>query len=146
MDFVTVSQTFQCTVEELWNALTQEEQLKEWYFPVQDFLPEVGHTFTFYESEKSKKYLHRCRFFNIIPYKLLEHTWEHPGHSKGISRLKWELLPLNDSKTLLTLTHTDLQNFADAGPDFSVENYRMGWEAILNTSLKKHLDKFTEVP
>ncbi|MDR6967027.1 uncharacterized protein YndB with AHSA1/START domain [Flavobacterium arsenatis] len=138
MEPIVINFTFNAPLEKVWNALSNETELKKWYFPVEDYEFEVGKEFTFYESTESQKYFHKARFLNIIPNQLIEHTWEHPNDSKGSSVVKWELKAEGDS-TKVTLTHTGTESFEDAGPDFTTANYEMGWTAIVGTSLRNYL-------
>lgn len=138
MEEVIVTQLLDVPVDKVWNALSQEAELKKWYFPVQDYAFEEGKEFSFYESDDSHLFLHRCKFISIIPQRLIEYTWEHPSHSKGISILKWETEP-QDEKTLVRLTHSGIENFADGGAAFSKTNYEMGWNAIVKTTLRNYL-------
>lgn len=138
MDPVVVTQLIDLPADTVWNALTREAELKKWYFPVQDYIFEEGKEFTFYESEDSCKFQHRCKFLRIIPHQLIETTWEHPSHSKGVSVVCWEIAPVK-GKTLVKLTHSGIENFADAGPEFSKENYEAGWKAIVKTTLRNYL-------
>jgi uncharacterized protein YndB with AHSA1/START domain len=125
-------------VEKVWNALTQEAELKKWYFPVENYIFEVGKEFTFYESEDSRMFLHRCQFLTIIPHKIIEYSWSHPSHSKGSSVVRWKLETVA-GKTFVMLTHKGVENFKDAGVDFAKENYEMGWNAIVKTTLRNYL-------
>jgi uncharacterized protein YndB with AHSA1/START domain len=138
MDPIRITYAFDRSRHEVWNALSKEAELKKWYFPVQNYLFEAGREFTFYESEDSHHFLHRCRFLNIIPGQLIEYTWAHPSHSKGSSVVKWELHQEGE-KTRVTLTHTGVENFADAGEAFSRANYEMGWDAIVKNMLRNYL-------
>ena len=138
MEPIVITFTFNAPLEKVWNALSNESELKKWYFPVENYEFEVGKEFTFYESTDSKAYLHKARFLNIIPNQLIEYTWEHPNHSKGTSVVKWEL-EAEGEKTKLTLTHTGTESFEDAGPAFTKANYEMGWNAIVGTMLRNYL-------
>lgn len=135
---IVVTQVFNVPISEVWKALTEVNNLKNWYFPVKNFELEVGKTFTFYESETGSRFFHACTMLQIIPEQLLEHSWTHPNDSKGTSVLKWELAS-EGTGTKVTLTHTGAENFADAGADFSVANFEMGWNAILKTMLRNFL-------
>lgn len=135
MEPIVVTQLLDVPAVKVWNALSLEAELKKWYFQVQDYVFEEGKTFTFYESEQSHLFFHKCQFLTIIPFKLIEYTWTHPSHSKGSSVVRWEIESQND-KTLVRLTHTGVENFADAGADFSKENFEMGWKAIVETTLR----------
>jgi uncharacterized protein YndB with AHSA1/START domain len=74
----------------------------------------------------------------IIPNKTIEYTWTHPNDSKGSSILNWTLEDW-EGKTQVTLSHTGVENFADAGASFSKENFEMGWNAIVKTTLRNYL-------
>lgn len=138
MEPIIVTRLLEVPASKVWSALSQESELKKWYFPVQNYVFEEGKTFTFYESDDSHLFLHRCKFLTIIPGRLIEYTWEHPEHSKGSSVIKWEI-EQKDNQILVTLTHSGVENFADAGPDFSRQNYEMGWNAIVRTTLRNYL-------
>jgi uncharacterized protein YndB with AHSA1/START domain len=135
---IIVTKLFNAKIEDVWSALTDAVKLNKWYFPVKNFELEVGKTFTFYESEEGTRFFHSCTFLQIFPEKILEYTWTHPNDSKCSSIVKWELKS-NDQKTSVTLTHSGVEKFADAGPEFSVSNFEMGWEAILKTMLRNFL-------
>lgn len=135
---VTVSKIFDCSIEKVWSALSIESELKMWYFPVENYEFEIGKEFTFYESCESKTYLHKCKFLQIIPNKLIEYTWEHPTHSTGTSVVKWEFEAMAD-KCKITLTHSGIETFADAGENFSEANFEMGWKAIVGNLLRNYL-------
>lgn len=138
MNPIIVSNVFETTTEKVWHALSDETALKKWYFNVQGYQFEAGNEFTFYESADSKNYLHRCRFLNIVPDKSIEYTWTHPSHSNGSSVVKWDI-KTEGEKVRVTLTHTGVENFADAGAEFARENYVAGWDAIVNNLLRNYL-------
>lgn len=139
MTEVKISRTFHVTAERAWKAITDPAEMKKWYFHIPGFTPEEGRAFTFYEKEEGGSFLHRCEILKAEPERLLEHTWEHPSHSGGRSVVRWELQPLDEEQVQLTLTHSGLENFADAGPEFAPENYASGWEGIIGISLRNYL-------
>lgn len=136
-DPIIVEQFIEAPPEKVWQAITNKEQMKEWYFDIADFELKEGAIFNFYESEK-KEYHHRGKILEIIPNQKFKHTWTHPSHSKGSSYLTWELIP-EGTGTRVKLTHEGLENFADGGPAFAPENFAMGWDAIVHSSLKNYL-------
>lgn len=139
MSTVTVTTQFDTSVDKVWSALTNKLEMEAWYFHIPEFELKEGAVFTFYETPENGQFLHRCEILKVVPNKLLEHTWEHPSHSKGRSTVKWELKELKDDKTQLTLTHTGLENFADGGQFFAEENYEAGWKHIIKVALRNHL-------
>lgn len=138
MNPIVVKFEYKAKLDKVWSAFSNESELKQWFFPVQNFIFEPDAEFTFYESDQSCKFLHKCKYISIIDKKLIEHTWEHPSHSKGVSVVRWEFEE-NEANTVVTFTHSGVENFADAGPDFSRQNFEMGWNALVKTNLKNYL-------
>ena len=137
---VVVTEIYHAPVEKVWKAITDKDEMKLWYFDIPNFILKEGAVFDFFEPGESPKYRHRCQILAFEENKLLKHTWTHPDHSKGSSELLWELQEV-EGGTKLTLTHTGLDSFSDAGTDFAKENYRNGWNEILGKSLKSFLEK-----
>jgi uncharacterized protein YndB with AHSA1/START domain len=137
MSAITLSRSFDASPEQVWAALTDKNQLKQWYFDIPDFAPVPGTVFDFYEGP-AREYLHRGKVLAAEPNRRLQHTWMHPSHSKGESVLTWEIAP-DGERTKVTLHHEGTENFAGAGPAFSRANYEAGWDALLNIQLRNHL-------
>jgi uncharacterized protein YndB with AHSA1/START domain len=138
MDIVKVEAVFDATKSQVWEALTNNEIMKIWYFDISNFKLEVGTEFSFYEGEK-KEYLHEGEILKVEQNKVLQHTWKHPQQFKGSSILTWEIEEIGDNKVKVSLTHEGLENFADGGPNFAPANYEMGWNAIVKTNLRNYL-------
>ncbi len=136
---IIVEETYSAPIEKIWLALTSKEEMKDWYFDVQDFKPEVGNEFHFYEPGGTK-YHHKCKILQIIPLQKLQHSWTYPDYTKGISIVSWELIS-QDGKTKVILTHENTDAFEGAGKDFTWESFQAGWKEILGTSLKKYVEQ-----
>lgn len=138
MDIVKVEAVFDATKSQVWDALTNTEIMKVWYFDISNFKLAVGSEFSFYEGDK-KEYLHEGEILKVEQNVLLQHTWKHPQQSKGSSIVTWEIEESSDNKVKVTLSHEGLENFADGGPNFALANYEMGWNAIVKTNLRNYL-------
>lgn len=138
MDIVKVEAVFDATKSQVWEALTNTEIMKVWYFDISNFKLAVGTEFSFYEGEK-KEYLHEGEILKVEQNKVLKHTWKHPQQSKGSSILTWEIEETGDNKVKVSLSHEGLESFADGGPTFAPANYEMGWDAIVKTNLRNYL-------
>lgn len=138
MDIVKVEAVFDATKSQVWEALTNTEIMKVWYFDISNFKLEVGSEFSFYEGDK-KEYLHEGEILKVEQNVVLQHTWKHPQQSKGSSIVTWEIEETDNNKVKVTLSHEGLENFADAGPNFAPANYEMGWNAIVKTNLRNYL-------
>ncbi len=129
---------FDVPARDLWDAITNPSHFKKWYFHIPHFTTTIGGSFDFYESE-ARKFLHHCAVLELEEGRKFVHTWEHPEQSNGSSVLTWLVEPIDDRHSRLILTHEGLESFSDAGPNFSPENYQMGWDAIIKTSLRNYL-------
>jgi uncharacterized protein YndB with AHSA1/START domain len=139
MDTVTTTQVYKNSPEEVWKALSDEQALQKWFFPVRNYQFEVGKEFTFHESEDSDKFLHKCRFTEIVPMKRIAYSWAFPERSQGSSVVTWTLEP-QGAFTKVMLTHSGLETFADAGDDFKPENFQFGWDHFVHDVLRLYLN------
>lgn len=126
--------------EKIWKALTDKNEMKSWYFDIQDFVPEVGKQFNFYEPGGENKYHHQCEILEMIPNEKLKHSWAYPDFSDKKTIVTWQLIP-EDNGTLVKLTHEGIDNFKDLGEGFSRKSFTGGWNAIIGQSLKEYLEK-----
>ncbi|WP_165044242.1 SRPBCC domain-containing protein [Dysgonomonas sp. ZJ709] len=137
---IVVEQLYPVPVSKAWEAITDKNQMKEWYFTIDDFELKQGAEFNFDVNVPDGDFIyhHRCVIKEIIPEKKFSHTWTHPSHSKGESLVTWSLHPV-EGGTKVRLTHEGVENFADGGENFARENYVAGWTEILGTYLKEFL-------
>ena|ERR1051325_10433351 len=138
---VIVEQTINASPEKIWKALTDKDQMKQWYFDLKEFKPEVGFEFEFMGGkDEDNQYLHKCKITEVIPDKKLKHSWRFDGYP-GNSFVTWELFP-EGAQTKVRLTHSGLETFKAANnPDFDKENFEAGWTQIVQTSLKEFAEK-----
>lgn len=137
---ITVQYKINAPAEKVWKALTDKEEMKSWYFDIQDFEPEVGKIFNFYEPGGENKYHHQGEILEIVPNQKLKYSWAYPDFSDQKTTVTWEL-EAEDAGTLVKLTHEDIDHFKDLGEGFSRENFIGGWNSIVGQSLKEHLEK-----
>ena len=125
-------------VNKVWEAITDNQKMKQWYFKLEEFRPEVGFEFRFWGGSKEKQYLHICTITEVIPGKKLTHSWTYDGY-EGESFVTWELFDEGD-KTKLKLTHEGIESFPNL-PDFARTSFEKGWTYITGTSLPEYLAK-----
>ncbi|MEO5890919.1 MAG: SRPBCC domain-containing protein [Ferruginibacter sp.] len=136
-----LERTFPAPAEQLWEALTDKNKMKEWYFDLAEFEPRVGFEFEFSAGSEEKKYLHHCKITEVEPGRKLAYSWRYEGYP-GESIVSFELFPEGDSTTL-KLTHTGLNTFPTDNPDFARESFEQGWNSIIGTSLKNYIEKYS---
>jgi len=128
------------SASKVWKAITDKDEMKQWYFDLKEFKAEVGFEFQFYGGDEKKQWLHICKITEVIVEKKLTHSWKYAGY-EGISYVTFELFP-EGNKTRLKLTHTGLESFpVGEVPEFGRENFDEGWTSIIGTSLKEFVEK-----
>ncbi len=136
---IIIEQVYLVKPKEVWRAITNKENMKLWYFTIDDFYLMEGRSFNFYEPGDTKKFHHHCVIKEIIPFKKFRHTWTYPEKSKGESMLTW-IIEASKENTKVTLIHEGIESFVDGGVDFARENYVVGWNEILEKTLKDFLE------
>ena len=121
-----------------WKAITDYNEMKQWYFDLPAFKPEVGAEFQFSVEHAGRNWVHLCRVTEVIPNKKLSYTWEYEG-IEGSSLLTFELIP-EGNKTRLKLTHAGLETFPTTIPGLAVENFHQGWDHFIG-AIKKFIDE-----
>lgn len=135
---VVVKTLIDSTPEEIWNLLTNNEEMKHWYFPLEEFKAEKGFKFTFYGGTETRQYLHLCEVTEVAECSRLSYTWQYDG-IPGKTIVTFTLEPADD-KTLVEISHSGIESFGTGNPDLAPENFAAGWDYILNESLKNHAE------
>ena len=138
MSTVKVISVFETSKQKVWEAITNPEIMKIWYFDMSNFKLEIGNEFTFYEPY-GNEFFHKCKVLSFEENKMFQHTWAHPQQSKGTSILTWNIEEIEVNKVKVSLIHEGLDSFADGGDKFAATNYEMGWNALIKTSLRNYL-------
>lgn len=134
-----IERTFKVPSARAWKAITDRNDMKQWYFDLAEFKPEIGFEFQFLGGTEDKKYLHICKITEVIALKKLKYSWRYDGY-QGISHVTFELYPEGNG-TRLKLTHKGLETFPADNSDFARENFAAGWTDIIGRSLKEFLGK-----
>jgi uncharacterized protein YndB with AHSA1/START domain len=135
---VVVERTLNAPVAKVWKALTDVDQMREWYFDLKEFKPEVGFEFEFVVEHEGNKYHHLCRITEVIPEKKIAYTWRYK-REPGDSLVTFELAGDGD-KTTVKVTHTGIETFPQT-PAYARKNFEAGWTAIIGSELKQFVEK-----
>jgi uncharacterized protein YndB with AHSA1/START domain len=135
---VIIERTFNAPIGKVWKAITDKNQMKEWYFDLSDFSLTVGFEFQFTATGPGMSYVHLCKITEVVPGKKLQYSWRYDGY-EGNSLVTFELFAEGD-KTRLKLTQEGLETFPASNPDFAKKNFIQGWTEIIGTSLKKFVE------
>ena len=132
--------TYNAPISKVWKAITDKDEMKQWYFELVAFKPVFGFEFQFYgEGKTGEKFLHLCKIIEVVKNKKLKHSWRYDGY-EGNSFVTFELFEEGD-KTRLKLTHEGLETFPANNHDFAKENFAEGWTYIIGESLTGYLEK-----
>lgn len=134
-----IERTFHAPVEKVWKAITDKDQMKQWYFDLAEFKPEVGFEFQFEGGDEDKCYVHLCKVTEVVVGKKLTYSWRYKGY-EGNSFVTFELFDEGDT-TRLKLTHEGLETFPINNPSFAKANFVAGWTQLIGTSLKAFVEK-----
>ena len=131
-----VEQAYDAPIATVWDALTDESQMRQWYFPqLVRFEPVVGFDFEF-ENDGSA-YRKAWRVTDVAAGAKLAHSWVYEGHP-GRSEVTFELFA-EGARTRLRVTHTGLESFPRE-PHFARRRFEDGWQQILAVNLRRHLE------
>ena len=135
--------TFEAPVGRVWTALTDVNQMRQWYFDLKEFKPEIGFEFEFIVEHEGNRYHHLCRVTDVVPEKKIAYTWRYKGEP-GDSLVTFELFP-DGHTTRLKLTHTGMETFPKT-PAYARKNFEAGWTAIIGSELKQFVESSKAKP
>jgi uncharacterized protein YndB with AHSA1/START domain len=135
---VEMERTFNAPVARVWKALTDVDQMRQWYFDLKEFRPEAGFEFDFVVEHEGNSYHHLCKVTEVIPQKKIAYTWRYKNEP-GNSLVTFELFAEGD-KTRLKLTHEGIETFPKT-PAYARKNFEAGWTAIIGTELKQFVER-----
>ena len=143
---VVVERTLNAPVARVWQALTDVDELREWFLPCwrrqewsrPEFKPQVGFEFEFVVEHEGSSYHHLCKITEVIRQKKIAYTWRYKGEP-GDSLVTFELSPAGEN-TKLRLTHEGLETFPQK-PAYSHKNFESGWTQLIGTELKQFVER-----
>jgi uncharacterized protein YndB with AHSA1/START domain len=137
---IIVEATFNTSIENVWNAITEIDRMRQWYFKdIPAFKPEVGFETKFDVRSQDRTFPHVWKVTEVVPLRMIAYNWKYEGY-QGDSNVVFELFQ-QDNSTMLRLTHRVLESFSGNIPEFSRESGVEGWTFFIKKSLKDFLAK-----
>lgn len=135
---VIVEQLFNQPIETVWNAITQLDQMKLWFFEnIQSFEAVVGFETQFNVKAPSRDFLHCWKIIEVIPNQKIVYSWKYQN-IKGEGTVTFEVFQEN-YQTKLILTNEGLESFPPSIPEFARESCIAGWNYFIQQRLTEYL-------
>ena len=88
---VIIERTFDAPVQRVWEALTNADILRQWFFDIPTFEAKTGFEFEFRGKGKDgEDLLHKCVITSVEAPHKLSYSWRYEGF-EGISHVTYEL-------------------------------------------------------
>ncbi len=140
---IIVQQNLPVSVNEAWQAITQVDQMRQWFFEnIESFVPEEGFETQFNVKTPNRDFLHQWKLTTVSPPQKITYQWTYPDYP-GTGFVTFELQEKAPSLTLLTLTAEGMDSFPQDIPEFSRESCTAGWNYFIRERLKAYIDKNT---
>ena len=128
---IIVEQTFRNSVVDVWNAITEIGQMRQWFFEnIPNFKTEVGFETQFNIKSGQRKFLHLWKVTEVTPLKKIKYNWKYQDYA-GDSFVTFELFPENEL-TNLKLSIEIVENFPQDIPEFKRESCIREWTFFIN--------------
>lgn len=135
---IVIERTLEAPVAQVWKALTDVAQMRQWYFDLKEFNPEPGFEFEFIVEHEGISYHHLCRVTEVVLQQRIAYTWRYKGEP-GDSLVTFELFP-EGNKTRVKVTHTGIETFPKT-PAYARKNFENGWTSIIGSELKEFVER-----
>ena len=136
---IIVEQKFNISVEKVWEALTNIDLMKQWFFDnIESFEPGVGFTTAFTVKNEDRIFTHLWKLTEVIPLQKITYNWKYKEYP-GDSFVTFELSEDKNHVTL-KLSTTVVENFPQDIPEFKRESCVGGWNYFVKNRLKNFLE------
>ncbi|MBT5707968.1 MAG: SRPBCC domain-containing protein [Verrucomicrobia bacterium] len=136
---VIVEETYDASPELVWEAITEADLMREWYFDtIKQFEAKVGFETCFEVTCEEVVYPHRWQVTEVVPGKRLVYRWRYDGYP-GDSYVTWELFP-ESTGTKLKLTHKGHETFPQDNPVFGEDACLDAWHYFIQQTLPEYLE------
>ncbi len=137
---MVIEQSFDNSSEEVWSAITELKQMREWFFNnIEEFKPKIGFKTSFEVQSGGRTFTHLWEITEVVPLHKITYRWRYNEYS-GDSFVKFELNEKVGS-TLLKVSTEVIADFPDDIPEFKRESAVQGWNYFIGNQLKAYLER-----
>jgi len=131
-------ETYEITKSELWKAITEVDQMRQWFFEdIPAFEPQVGFETSFEVQAPSMIFTHTWKIIEVDPETKIVYDWSYP-ETVGRGTVSFEL-ETEGNATKLTLTNITVEDWPQDMPEFKRESAEEGWTYFINVRLKEYI-------
>lgn len=128
--YLVIERSYNAPVTKIWKAITDKDQMKDWFFEMDEFKAEQGFELRLVgKGDECQKYPILCKVIEVIPFQKMKYRWLYGGYS-GNAFATFEMFD-QAGKTRLKLTHEGLDTYP-ATPIFAKEHFIVGWTEKLD--------------
>lgn len=136
---VVVAQNYPCSVDLLWEAITDIDRMRDWYFDcIPAFRAELGFKTQFDVDTGERIFTHNWEVVEVESGRRIAYSWRfdgYPGESVSVFEVTGD-----ETSSKLTLTCIVNEDFPDDVPEFTRDSCLGGWNYFIKDSLSKYLD------
>jgi uncharacterized protein YndB with AHSA1/START domain len=139
-EIIEQSVILRASAPEIWRALTDRDDLEEWWSEGVTLEPKVGGKFIeIWEDDEGKPQLATGEVLLAKPNKEIKFTWNEKNWSKDAFTECSIIIVDNKSVRTLTLKHSGWEIFPEAKRKKLLKDFEVGWKYHLE-ELKSFLD------
>ncbi len=137
---ILIQQVFDTPIHQVWSAITEFDELKNWYFDMlHSFEAKEGAYTEFTVQVKDRTFVHQWLITEVFEPKKIAYEWTFDGYEgKGLSSF---LLSEKNGQTILDFSFEVLEPFPQNVPEFQRESGLQGWAFFINKQLPKYLNQ-----
>lgn len=136
---IIVEQAFNVSRESVWKAITEHEQMIQWFFDnIPDFKPEVGFSTQFNVNTGQRDFNHIWTITEAVPLQKIVYDWRYTD-LPGAGKITFEVLDEGDGSRLRVINE-GLESFPQDIPEFAPESCIGGWKYFIQGNLKNYLE------
>lgn len=136
---IIIEEIFQTTAQTVWKAITEIEQIKQWFFGnIPDFKAIEGFKTQFVIQNEERIFTHLWEIIEVIPFQKISYSWKYLEY-EGTGIVTFDLSALENNSSSLKLTYDVSLPFPDGIPEFKRESGVAGWTYFISGELKKYL-------
>ena len=127
---ILVEESFDCSTDALWSALTDRDEMVQWFFAdIPAFSPETGFYTEFMVDAGERQFLHQWQVTDVVPGKKIAYRWRYEGYA-GAAQSVFEISG-EDGSARLRISFPIEEDFVDDIPEFSREACEGGWSYFM---------------